>query len=238
MLYCWQVFDDIQQNRSGWNWQVLLAGIKNSEVISMIESGVRLELPAKMPGPLYQLIYKCWSYEPSERPTFKSLDSSIRQMMESYSEGGCSAGGAMLPPTKPPRPPNFPTSSSRDSFRSSGATTVCTVNDDVRQEDLARNLEEQRAQSRADGLWLRKQESESRHSYTPTTSSAAPMIKKRITLPLNIDRTNDEVYKALTALVQKIMDINQILEKVSYIPTSLFFTKPLIILQITSVTFR
>ena len=186
----------------------------------MIESGHRLELPAKMPGPLYQLIYKCWSYEPNDRPTFKNLVTSIKQLMDSYSEGGSGSSNAMLPPTKPPRPPHFPTSSSRDSFRSTGATTVSTISDDVRQEDLARNLEEQRAQSRADGLWLRKQESESRHSFIPSGNpsvsapSSAPLLKKRITLPLNIDRTHDEVYKALTALVQKIMDINQILEKV------------------------
>ncbi|KAL5262560.1 hypothetical protein ACHWQZ_G008083 [Mnemiopsis leidyi] len=196
-------------------------GIKNSEVISMIESGHRLELPAKMPGPLYQLIYKCWSYEPSDRPTFKSLVTSIKQLMDNYSEGGSGSGNALLPPTKPPRPPNFPTSSSRDSFRSTGATTVSTISDDVRQEDLARNLEEQRAQSRADGIWLRKQESESRHSFVPSGSpsvsggtGSAPLLRRRITLPLNIDRTHDEVYKALTALVQKIMDINQILDKV------------------------
>ena len=65
-----------------------VSGIKNSEVISMIESGHRLELPAKMPGPLYQLVYKCWSYEPSDRPTFKNMTTSIRQLMESYSEVG------------------------------------------------------------------------------------------------------------------------------------------------------
>ncbi|XP_063693086.1 protein-tyrosine kinase 2-beta-like isoform X3 [Bolinopsis microptera] len=198
-------------------------GIKNSEVISMIESGHRLELPAKMPGPLYQLVYKCWSYEPSDRPTFKNMTTSIRQLMESYSDGGSGAGNALLPPTKPPRPPHFPTSSSRDSFRSTGATTVSTISDNVRQEDLARNLEEQRAQSRADGLWLRKQESESRHSFIPpqepipqlgSAPSNVSVVKKRIALPLNIDRTHDEVYKGLTALVQKIMDINQILEKV------------------------
>ena len=201
----------------------------------MIESAHRLELPAKMPGPLYQLVYKCWSYEPNERPTFPQLVTSIRSLIDNYNEGGSNSSTVMLPPTKPPRPPHFGTSSSRNSFRSSVAPTNLTQStlDDMRQEELKKNLEDQRLQtqadgmwlkknledqrlqSQADGMWLKKQQGESRFSYIPMPASA-PMPKRSVP-PINIDRTHDEVYKSLTALVQKIMDINQILEKVRFL---------------------
>ena len=182
-------------------------------MISMIESGHRLVLPAKMPGHLYQLIYKCWSYEPNERPTFPQLVASVRSLIDNYNEGSSNTGSVMLPPTKPPRPPHFGTSSSRNSFRSSVVPNLAqNTLDDMRQEELQRNLEEQRQQSQADGMWVKKQQGEERFSYIPIPSSS-PLPRKNLP-PINIDRSNDEVYKALTALVQKIMDINQILEKV------------------------
>lgn len=177
----------------------------------MIESGHRLELPARMPAPLYQLLYRCWRYEPAERPTFTETLACVRALIDYEETGSGGSHSSLLPPVKPPRPPHFATSSSRDSFRSSANSTP---NEDPRQEDLRRTLEEQRGQSQADGMWTRKQSGgDTRFSYLPMPGSA-PMPKRKIVPPLNIDRSHDEIYKALTALVQKVMDINQILEKV------------------------
>ena len=48
-------------------------GVKNSEVISKLESGERLAFPAGCPPKLYTVMTQCWAYEPSQRPNFQQL---------------------------------------------------------------------------------------------------------------------------------------------------------------------
>ena len=48
-------------------------GVKNSEVISKLESGERLAFPAGCPPKLYSVMTQCWAYEPSQRPNFQQL---------------------------------------------------------------------------------------------------------------------------------------------------------------------
>lgn len=52
---------------------ISLKGIKNSEVIGKLENGERLALPQNCPPRLYSLMSQCWSYEPANRPQFKSI---------------------------------------------------------------------------------------------------------------------------------------------------------------------
>lgn len=65
-------------------WEILMLGvkpfqgIKNNDIISKLENGERLPLPANCPPRLYSLMSQCWSYEPSKRPTFKH----IRQVLK------------------------------------------------------------------------------------------------------------------------------------------------------------
>ena len=40
--------------------------------------GDRLPLPYECPADLYNLMCYCWSYEPSNRPTFREVKSSLR----------------------------------------------------------------------------------------------------------------------------------------------------------------
>ena len=53
-------------------------GVKNNEVIGKIENGERLPLPPNCPPSLYHIMFECWSYEPSKRPTFQDLKTRLR----------------------------------------------------------------------------------------------------------------------------------------------------------------
>lgn len=51
----------------------ILAGMPGHQVIQMLDKGYRLPQPETCPKALYELMLKCWSTEPSERPTFEAL---------------------------------------------------------------------------------------------------------------------------------------------------------------------
>ncbi|XP_033122911.1 focal adhesion kinase 1-like isoform X5 [Anneissia japonica] len=60
-------------------WEIMMfgvkpfQGIKNNDIIGLIERGERLPLPPDCPPTIYRIMTLCWSYEPSLRPTFKDL---------------------------------------------------------------------------------------------------------------------------------------------------------------------
>ena len=60
-------------------WEILMLGVKpfqgvkNNDVIHKIENGERLALPPNCPPRLYSLMSQCWSYEPSNRPSFQTI---------------------------------------------------------------------------------------------------------------------------------------------------------------------
>ncbi|XP_060828965.1 receptor tyrosine-protein kinase erbB-3-like [Bombus pascuorum] len=56
-------------------------GLKGSEILRKIDKdGERLHEPEATPPDMYQLMLRCWAREPSERPTFASLKSSLTGM--------------------------------------------------------------------------------------------------------------------------------------------------------------
>lgn len=69
-------------------WEILMYGIKpfqgvkNNEVIGKIENGERLPLPANCPPALYHIMFECWSYEPSKRPTFQDLKTRLSVIVQ------------------------------------------------------------------------------------------------------------------------------------------------------------
>lgn len=57
-------------------------GLKGSEILRKIDKdGERLHEPEATPPDMYQLMLRCWAREPSERPTFASLKSSLTGMV-------------------------------------------------------------------------------------------------------------------------------------------------------------
>ncbi|KAL1115160.1 hypothetical protein AAG570_007191 [Ranatra chinensis] len=68
-------------------WEVLMLGVKpfqgvkNNDVIGKIENGERLPLPPRCPPRLYSVMSQCWAYEPSKRPTFNELKTTLYEIM-------------------------------------------------------------------------------------------------------------------------------------------------------------
>ena len=65
-------------------WEIMMygikpfIGIKNNDVISKIEAGERLALPAHCPPAMYNLMCACWSFEPSQRPSIVEVRNCLR----------------------------------------------------------------------------------------------------------------------------------------------------------------
>lgn len=56
--------------------------LSNQEVFQQVTKGYRMPAPAKCPNFLYQIMLKCWSTEPEERPDFKSLKTQLDSSYE------------------------------------------------------------------------------------------------------------------------------------------------------------
>ncbi|XP_053558363.1 tyrosine-protein kinase SYK isoform X2 [Bombina bombina] len=53
-------------------------GMKGGEVSQMIESGRRMECPARCPSEVYDIMMLCWIYNIEERPAFASVEMKLR----------------------------------------------------------------------------------------------------------------------------------------------------------------
>ncbi|XP_067290162.1 tyrosine-protein kinase SYK isoform X1 [Pseudorasbora parva] len=53
-------------------------GMKGNEVIQMIESGQRMSAPLNCPDEMFNLMMKCWTYKPDERPGFSVVEPRLR----------------------------------------------------------------------------------------------------------------------------------------------------------------
>ncbi|CAF0736648.1 unnamed protein product [Brachionus calyciflorus] len=61
-------------------------GIKNPDVIKLIEEKQRLDKPEKCPNELYKLMLQCWEYDSSKRPNFSQLKNSIDFIYTQYKD--------------------------------------------------------------------------------------------------------------------------------------------------------
>jgi len=78
-------------------------GMNNQEIIKHVSKGNRLEKPALCPEELYQTMRKCWSEEPSLRPTFTEINQSVLNCL-------------MKTGKAPQRPPSMPATSANYSI--------------------------------------------------------------------------------------------------------------------------
>ncbi|XP_027204780.2 protein tyrosine kinase 2 Fak [Dermatophagoides pteronyssinus] len=64
-------------------WEIFMLGkkpfpgVRNPDVIGLIECGDRLSKPSRCPEQLYELLLKCWRYEPDRRPSFRLIKRKI-----------------------------------------------------------------------------------------------------------------------------------------------------------------
>ncbi|XP_063065529.1 tyrosine-protein kinase SRK3-like [Engraulis encrasicolus] len=54
------------------------AGFNNGEIYDQIMTGYRMARPGKCPQPIYDIMKKCWSESPEDRPSFKELQSQLK----------------------------------------------------------------------------------------------------------------------------------------------------------------
>jgi hypothetical protein len=55
------------------------SGMSNSKARELIDDGYRLPCPPKAPEKVYQIMAKCWKYEPEDRPHFKEIRQSLEE---------------------------------------------------------------------------------------------------------------------------------------------------------------
>ncbi|KAL5012543.1 hypothetical protein ScPMuIL_011094 [Solemya velum] len=60
-------------------------GVELTEVYHLLERGYRMERPAGCPANVYELIMRCWQWEPKDRPTFKEIKNSLENMFDKSS---------------------------------------------------------------------------------------------------------------------------------------------------------
>ena len=72
-------------------WEILsrgdkpFLGVDNAEVIERLERGDRLPLPSLCPLPVYAIMYDCWAWRPSERPSFSDISARLRSVFLCHS---------------------------------------------------------------------------------------------------------------------------------------------------------
>lgn len=73
-------------------WEVMSYGVKpfpelqNNEVIDVIERGERLSRPSSCPLGVYTLMSACWTYRPSDRPSFALIKARLREQLDDESD--------------------------------------------------------------------------------------------------------------------------------------------------------
>ena len=86
-------------------------GIKNDEVISKIEMGERLPLPAEAPAPLFGMMNRCWSYDPEKRPDFRLVEATVAEVLEEERQLAALTSRRLAPELAPQKPLYRPHSS-------------------------------------------------------------------------------------------------------------------------------
>ena len=52
-------------------------GMTNTRAREMLDSGYRMPAPEGIPEEMYQLMLRCWNYEPEDRPHFPEIQQQV-----------------------------------------------------------------------------------------------------------------------------------------------------------------
>ncbi|CAG2241154.1 ABL1 [Mytilus edulis] len=69
----------------GYFWDVPYPGVELTEVYHLLERGYRMDRPAGCPASVYELMMRCWQWDPKDRPTFKEIHNVLEHMFEKSS---------------------------------------------------------------------------------------------------------------------------------------------------------
>lgn len=73
-------------------WEVFTCGkmpygrLKNTEVVERVQRGIILEKPKSCAKEIYELMKKCWSHHPEERPSFRALKDQLAVVAQRLTE--------------------------------------------------------------------------------------------------------------------------------------------------------
>lgn len=59
-------------------------GLTHEQVIFLLKEGETLKSPDDCPETIYSLMNRCWNREPSARPSFESLENSLKEFCQNY----------------------------------------------------------------------------------------------------------------------------------------------------------
>lgn len=60
-------------------------GVELTEVYHLLERQYRMDRPAGCPANVYELMMKCWQWDPKDRPTFQEIHNSLEHMFDKSS---------------------------------------------------------------------------------------------------------------------------------------------------------
>ncbi|KAF6096462.1 protein tyrosine kinase 2 beta [Phyllostomus discolor] len=140
-------------------WEILSFGkqpffwLENKDVIGVLEKGDRLPKPDLCPPVLYNLMTRCWDYDPSERPRFTELACSLSDIYQMEKDLAIEQErNARYRPPKILEPPAFqepPPKPSRPKYRPPPQTNLLAPKLQFQEEDFIRPSSREEAQQ----LW-------------------------------------------------------------------------------------
>uniref|UniRef100_A0A3Q2WRC2 non-specific protein-tyrosine kinase n=1 Tax=Haplochromis burtoni TaxID=8153 RepID=A0A3Q2WRC2_HAPBU len=214
-------------------WEIMSGGqqpffwLENRAVINQLEQGIRLPKPDNCPPALYSLMTRCWSYDPSERPSFTELVMKISDVHKMEKEQEAERERDRVRSTKffeskfnidpPPKNEFFRVE------RNTGEDAQLLWQREKHQ--IHETLRKQKEQMMEDKKWLKKEERllvGNRASFTfvkplyvslPSSGSECTVPEKppRLTAKpaptAELDRTDDKVYHCVMDLVKVVVQL-------------------------------
>uniref|UniRef100_A0A4W5LHW0 non-specific protein-tyrosine kinase n=1 Tax=Hucho hucho TaxID=62062 RepID=A0A4W5LHW0_9TELE len=216
-------------------WEILSQGqqpffwLENRDVINQLEQGIRLPKPDNCPPALYSLMTRCWSYDPSDRPSFTELVVKISDVHRMEKEQEVERERDRQRSTKffdtkinfndpPPKvvPPPTPHTHTHTHTHTSSPSSKEDAQRlwQMERQRMQETMRHQKQQMMEDNKWLTKEEKLLVGNIPPTfkpldlatpTPQAAPTAQARPTAEL--DRSDDKVYQAVMELVQVVVQL-------------------------------
>uniref|UniRef100_A0A3P8TQF2 non-specific protein-tyrosine kinase n=1 Tax=Amphiprion percula TaxID=161767 RepID=A0A3P8TQF2_AMPPE len=217
----WEIFSMAQQP---FFW------LENGQVISQLESGVRLQKPQLCPPIIYSLLTRCWAYEARSRPTFSQLVCSLNDIhrMELEQEADERRGRSHTmtsifdpnhaePPPKPSR--------IQGNTLPRGSQIQAAEKDSRpawEKERVEDTLQRQRQEMLMDKQWLEQEERQldpvarldaqikppekSQENGPPEKPPMPPTVTKPQPTA-ELDRSGDQVYTGVMAMVKQVVQL-------------------------------